>query len=58
MKLKVFEKIPVDGSISLQDLAKATGAQESLLGNVNPSTFPNVLVSDTESSTKSDSHAC
>jgi hypothetical protein len=37
MKLKVFENIPLDGSISLQDLAKATGAQESLLGNVNPS---------------------
>jgi len=31
IKLKVFEAIPATGSISLQDLAKATGAQESLL---------------------------
>jgi hypothetical protein len=40
MKLKVLDKIPLDGSISLQDLAKATGAQESLLGKANPSTCP------------------
>jgi hypothetical protein len=32
LKLKALENIPVDGSISLQALAKATGAQESLLG--------------------------
>jgi hypothetical protein len=32
MKLKVLEAIPATGSISLHDLAKATGAQESLLG--------------------------
>lgn len=32
MKLKVLEAIPATGSISLQDLSKATGAQESLLG--------------------------
>lgn len=33
IKLKVLEAIPATGSISLQDLAKATGAQESLLGS-------------------------
>jgi hypothetical protein len=32
MKLKVFEAIPLTGSISLQNLSKATGAQDSLLG--------------------------
>jgi hypothetical protein len=32
MKLKVLEAIPAIGSITLHDLAKATGAQESLLG--------------------------
>lgn len=32
IKLKVLEAIPTTGSISLQDLAKATGAEESLLG--------------------------
>ncbi len=32
MKLKVLEAIPEVGSISLQDLSKATGAQDSLLG--------------------------
>lgn len=32
MKLKVLDSIPEVESISLADLAKATGAQESLLG--------------------------
>lgn len=32
MKLKVLEAIPLEGGISVQDLSKATGAQESLLG--------------------------
>lgn len=32
IKLKVLEAIPLSGSISLQDLSKITGAQESLLG--------------------------
>ena len=32
IKLKVFAAIPESGSISLADLSKATGAQESLLG--------------------------
>jgi hypothetical protein len=32
IKLKVLESIPETGSISLRDLAQATGAQESLLG--------------------------
>lgn len=32
MKLKVLETIPLTRSISLQELSKATGAQESLLG--------------------------
>ncbi len=36
MKLKVLEAIPPTGSISLHDLAKATGAQESLLGTIHP----------------------
>jgi hypothetical protein len=40
MKLKVLEKIPLEGSISLGDLAKATGAQESLLGDYIPPIFP------------------
>lgn len=40
MKLKVLEKIPLEGSISLGDLAKATGAQESLLGDYIPPVFP------------------
>lgn len=31
MSLGVFDKIPLDGSISLEDLAKATGVQDSLL---------------------------
>ena len=31
IKLKILEAIPPTGSISLQDLSKATGAQESLL---------------------------
>jgi hypothetical protein len=35
MKLKVLDAIPVTGPISLHDLAKATGAQESLLGAVD-----------------------
>jgi hypothetical protein len=34
MKLKVLETIPVTGSITLHDLAKVTGAQESLLGTL------------------------
>jgi hypothetical protein len=34
MKLKVLEAIPPTGSISLHNLAKATGAQESLLGTL------------------------
>jgi hypothetical protein len=32
MKLKVLDAIPKEGSISLEDLSKATGAQDSLLG--------------------------
>lgn len=32
MKLKVLEAIPREGPISLEDLSKATGAQDSLLG--------------------------
>jgi hypothetical protein len=32
MKLKVLEAIPLTGSISLPELSKITGAQESLLG--------------------------
>jgi hypothetical protein len=32
IKLKVLEAIPETGSISLQDLSKATGVQDSLLG--------------------------
>jgi hypothetical protein len=32
MKLKALEAIPETGSVSLQDLSKATGAEESLLG--------------------------
>lgn len=32
MKLKVLDAIPTTGSITLHNLAKATGAQESLLG--------------------------
>ncbi len=32
LKLQVFEAIPLLGAISLQDLAKVTGAQASLLG--------------------------
>jgi hypothetical protein len=35
IKLKVLEAIPERGSISLQDLAKATGVQDSLLGLTN-----------------------
>jgi hypothetical protein len=33
MKLKVLENIPETSSISLQNLAKATGVQDSLLGS-------------------------
>lgn len=33
IKLKVLEAIPETGSISLEDLARATGAQDSLLGS-------------------------
>lgn len=36
LHLKAFHNIPTDGSISLQALAKATGAQESLLGSCPP----------------------
>jgi hypothetical protein len=32
MKLKALDSIPKTGSISLADLLKATGAQESILG--------------------------
>ena len=32
MKLKVLDAIPKEGSISLEDLSKATGVQDSLLG--------------------------
>jgi hypothetical protein len=32
IKLKVLEAIPTTGSKSLQDISKATGAQESLIG--------------------------
>jgi hypothetical protein len=35
IKLKVLEAIPETGSISLENLAKATGAQDSLLGSIN-----------------------
>ena len=58
LKLKVLENIPLDGSISLQDLAKATGAQESLLGNINPCISPHALVRDAERSLKNDLHVC
>lgn len=34
IKLKVLERIPETGAISLQDLAKATGVQDSLLGSI------------------------
>jgi hypothetical protein len=36
MKLKILEAIPLTGSISLQELSKATRAQESLLGMLKP----------------------
>lgn len=32
MKLRVLDAIPTTGSISLEDLSKATGVQDSLLG--------------------------
>lgn len=32
MRLKVLDAIPATGSISLEDLSKATGVQDSLLG--------------------------
>jgi len=32
LSLHVLKKIPLDGSISLQELSQATGAQDSLLG--------------------------
>lgn len=38
MKHKVLDAIPQNGSISLQDLAKATGVQDSLLGKPYPKT--------------------
>jgi hypothetical protein len=31
MKLKAFDKIPLDGSISYQDLATSLGAEEALI---------------------------
>jgi len=34
MKLKVLDAIPETGSISLEELSKKTGAQDSLLGMV------------------------
>ena len=36
MKHKVLDAIPQDGPISLQDLSKATGVQDSLLGKTVP----------------------
>ena len=45
MKLKVLEKIPLEDSISLRDLAKATGAQESLLGDYILPAFPRKVIS-------------
>lgn len=33
IKLKVLDSIPKAGSISLEDLSKATGVQDSLLGS-------------------------
>ncbi|KAK7421127.1 hypothetical protein QQZ08_010055 [Neonectria magnoliae] len=35
MRLKVLGAIPATGSISLEDLSKATGVQDSLLGTYN-----------------------
>lgn len=32
MRLKVLDAIPASGSISLEDLSKAAGVQDSLLG--------------------------
>lgn len=34
IKLKALEAIPESGSISLEELSKATGAEESLLGKL------------------------
>lgn len=33
IKLKVLDAIPKEGQISLEELSKATGVQDSLLGN-------------------------
>jgi hypothetical protein len=46
MSLHVLEKIPQDGSISLQELSEATGAQDSLIGT---SFFTRVSISDVSS---------
>ena len=35
LKVKVLENLPIDDSISLQTLAHATEAQESLLGSTD-----------------------
>jgi hypothetical protein len=37
MKMRVLENIPLESSISLQELSKKTGAQDSLLGSFPPS---------------------
>jgi hypothetical protein len=37
MKMRVLENIPLESSISLQELSKKTGAQDSLLGLFPPS---------------------
>lgn len=40
IKLRVLEAIPKDGPISLEDLAKKTGVQDSLLGTLVPCHTP------------------
>ena len=42
MKFGVLQRIPDPGSISLKDLSKATGVQESLLGSMFNSTNSNI----------------
>ena len=39
MKMRVLENIPLESSISLQELSKKTGAQDFLLGSFPPSSF-------------------
>lgn len=39
MKMRVLENIPLESAISLQELSKKTGAQDSLLGSFPPSSF-------------------